>query len=130
MDFLTRRSIRKYQDRELEKEVIEELMKTAVVSPSGKNGRPYEFIVVTDKEKIKKLAHLKAHELGLGSCWLQTKGKFDANGKPCHDNIREILEIPEDIYISNLISLGYPAEERPAYTEKDMDMSKVHYNKW
>ena len=31
MDFLTRRSIRKYQDRELEKEVIEELMKTAVV---------------------------------------------------------------------------------------------------
>lgn len=168
MDFLTRRSIRKYQDREVEKEVIEELMKTAVVSPSGKNGRPYESIVVTDKEKIKKLAHskesgaqfaenaplmiltvwheyptgeddaciastiiqLKAHELGLGSCWLQTKGKFDANGKSCHDNIREILEIPEDIYISNLISLGYPAEERPAYTEKDMDMSKVHYNKW
>lgn len=36
MDFLTRRSIRKYQDREVEKEVIEELMKTAVVSPSGK----------------------------------------------------------------------------------------------
>lgn len=34
MDFLTRRSIRKYQDREVEKEVIEELMKTAVVSPS------------------------------------------------------------------------------------------------
>ena len=29
MDFLTRRSIRKYQDRELEKEVIEELMKIA-----------------------------------------------------------------------------------------------------
>lgn len=26
MDFLTRRSIRKYQDREVEKEVIEELM--------------------------------------------------------------------------------------------------------
>lgn len=27
MDFLTRRSIRKYQDREVEKEVIEELIK-------------------------------------------------------------------------------------------------------
>ena len=33
MDFLTRRSIRKYQDKKVEKEVIEELMKTAVVSP-------------------------------------------------------------------------------------------------
>ena len=168
MDFLTRRSIRKYQDRKVEKEVIEQLMKTAVVSPSGRNGRPYEFVVVDDKEIIKKLAHskesgaqfaenaplmivtlyheyptgeddaciastiiqLKAHELGLGSCWLQTKGKIGTNGKTCHENIREILNLPKDIYISNVISLGYPAEERPAYTEKDMDMTKVHFNKW
>lgn len=168
MDFLTRRSIRKYQDRKVEKEVIEQLMKTAVVSPSGRNGRPYEFVVVDDKEIIKKLAHskesgaqfaenaplmivtlyheyptgeddaciastiiqLKAHELGLGSCWLQTKEKIGTNGKTCHENIREILNLPKDIYISNMISLGYPAEERPAYTEKDMDMTKVHFNKW
>lgn len=168
MDFLTRRSIRKYQDRKVEKEVIEQLMKTAVVSPSGRNGRPYEFVVVDDKEIIKKLAHskesgaqfaenaplmivtlyheypkgeddaciastiiqLKAHELGLGSCWLQTKGKIGTNGKTCHENIREILNLPKDIHISNMISLGYPAEERPAYTEKDMDMTKVHFNKW
>lgn len=168
MDFLTRRSIRKYQDRKVEKEVIEQLMKTAVVSPSGRNGRPYEFVVVDDKEIIKKLAHskesgaqfaenaplmivtlyheyptgeddaciastiiqLKAHELGLGSCWLQTKGKIGTNGKTCHENIREILNLPKDIYIGNMISLGYPAEERPAYTEKDMDMTKVHFNKW
>lgn len=168
MDFLTRRSIRKYQDRKVEKEVIEQLMKTAVVSPSGRNGRPYEFVVVDDKEIIKKLAHskesgaqfaenaplmivtlyheyptgeddaciastiiqLKAHELGLGPCWLQTKGKIGTNGKTCHENIREILNLPKDIHISNMISLGYPAEERPAYTEKDMDMTKVHFNKW
>lgn len=52
MDFLTRRSIRKYQDRKVEKEVIEQLMKIAVVSPSGRNGRPYEFVVVDDKEII------------------------------------------------------------------------------
>lgn len=168
MNFLTRRSIRKYQDRKVEKEVIEQLMKTAVVSPSGRNGRPYEFVVVDDKEIIKKLAHskesgaqfaenaplmivtlyheyptgeddaciastiiqLKAHELGLGSCWLQTKGKIGTNGKTCHENIREILNLPKDIYISNMISLGYPAEERPAYTEKDMDMTKIHFNKW
>lgn len=76
------------------------------------------------------IIQLKAHELGLGSCWLQTKGKIGTNGKTCHENIREILNIPEDIHISNMISLGYPAEERPAYTEKDMDMTKVHFNKW
>ena len=168
MNFLSRRSIRKYQNRRVEKEIIDELMRTAVVSPSGRNGRPYEFIVVDDAEKIRKLAHskesgaqfaesapliievawheyptgeddasiastiiqLKAHQLGLGTCWLQTKGKFDLNGKACHDNIRDILGIPENIHIGNMISLGYPAEEKPPYEEKDMDMSKVHYNKW
>lgn len=102
MDFLTRRSIRKYQDRKVEKEVIEQLMKTAVVSPSGRNGRPYEFVVVDDKEIIKKLAHSK--ESG--------------------------AQFAENAPLSNMISLGYPAEERPAYTEKDMDMTKVHFNKW
>lgn len=64
------------------------------------------------------IIQLKAHELGLGSCWLQTKGKFDANGKSCHDNIREILEIPEDIYISNLISLGYPEQKKDLLIQK------------
>lgn len=168
MNLLTRRSIRKFKDQKVEKEVIEELMKTAVVSPSGRNGRPYEFIVVDDKESIKKLAHakesgavfaenaplmivvawkeyptgeddaciastiiqIKAHELGLGSCWLQTKGKVDVNGVSCHENIRKILNIPDEIHINNMIALGYPDEEKPAYTENDMDMNKVHYNKW
>lgn len=168
MDFLTRRSIRKYQDKKVEKEVIEELMRTAVVSPSGRNGRPYEFVVVDDRETIKKLSHskesgaifaenaplmiitlwheystgkedaciastiiqLKAHQLGLGSCWLETDNKTDSLGNSCADNIRKILGIPSEIHVGNMISLGYPAEEKPAYTEKDMDMSKVHYNKW
>ena len=59
MDFLKRRTIRKYQDKKVEMDVIKELMRTAVVSPSGRNGRPYEFVVVDDKETIKKLAHSK-----------------------------------------------------------------------
>lgn len=32
-----------------------ELMKTALVSPSGRNRKPYEFVVIDDKEIIKKL---------------------------------------------------------------------------
>ena len=35
MDFLTRRSIRKYQDREVEKEVIEELLLYLQVEKMG-----------------------------------------------------------------------------------------------
>lgn len=53
MDFLKRRTIRKYQDKKVEMDVIKELMRTAVVSPSGRNGRPYEFVVVDAKKLLK-----------------------------------------------------------------------------
>ena len=56
MDFLSRRTIRKFKEKKVEKEVVMELMKTALVSPSGRNQRPYEFVVIDDKDIIKKLS--------------------------------------------------------------------------
>ena len=52
----TRRSIRKYQDRPVEEEKIEKLLRAAMAAPSAMNQQPWEFYVVTDKEKIKELA--------------------------------------------------------------------------
>lgn len=46
MNFLNRRTIRKYKDEKISDEIIHEIMKCAVISPSGKNAKPYEFIVV------------------------------------------------------------------------------------
>jgi len=54
-----RRSIRKYQDKKIEKEKIDALIKGALVSPSSKNNRPWEFIVVTDEEILEKLSQSK-----------------------------------------------------------------------
>ena len=166
MDFFKRRSIRKYQEKKIEQETINELMETVLTSPSGRNYKPCEFILVDDKETIAKLnktgaffninsplvivviwntssptgeddsciasaiIHLKAYELGLGSCWVQTKDIADKTGNPCNDNIRKILNIPTEFKINNMISLGYPDEEKPAYTKEDIDKNKLHYNKW
>lgn len=47
-----RRSIRVYERRKLEKETINDLLKAAMAAPSGSNSRPWEFLVVTDEEKI------------------------------------------------------------------------------
>ena len=49
-------SVRQFQDKEVEKEKIELLLKAAMASPSAKNQQPWRFIVVTDKEKIKELS--------------------------------------------------------------------------
>lgn len=46
---LKRRSIRKYKNESISKEQLEMILKAGLISPSGRNRRPWEFIVVEDK---------------------------------------------------------------------------------
>ena len=51
----SRRSIRIYDRKKLDKETIADLLKAAMAAPSASNSRPWEFVVVTDDTKIKFL---------------------------------------------------------------------------
>lgn len=57
----TRRSIRKYEDREVEKEKIDILLKAALLAPTSMNKKSWEFISVNDKDLIKKLSKSKEY---------------------------------------------------------------------
>lgn len=46
-----RRSIRKYQEKEVSKEIIQELLESAMAAPSACNKTPWEFYIITNKEK-------------------------------------------------------------------------------
>ena len=54
-EIFTRVSVRSFEEREVEKEKIEQLLKAAFASPSAKNQQPWEFFVVTNKEILQKL---------------------------------------------------------------------------
>ena len=58
----TRRSIRKYQDKRVEKDKIDAILKGALMAPSSSGRKSWEFIVVEDKEKLEKLS--KCREKG------------------------------------------------------------------
>ena len=49
-------SVRNYQDRPVEKEKIVQILRAGMQAPSACNQQPWEFYVVTDKEKIKELS--------------------------------------------------------------------------
>ena len=49
-------SIRKYEDKPVEKEKILQILKAGMQAPSACNQQPWEFYVVTDKEKILELS--------------------------------------------------------------------------
>lgn len=62
-----RRSIRKYQKKQLAPQEIEQLIKAALMSPSSRNLKPWEFIIVSDPDMLQKLSQSKTH----GSQFLQ-----------------------------------------------------------
>jgi nitroreductase len=54
-----RRSIRKFQNRDIADSVIEEILDLARHAPSSMNGRPWHFIVVRNDETKRRLAEIK-----------------------------------------------------------------------
>lgn len=57
----SRRSIRNYEDKEIEKEKIDIILKSALLSPSSRGRRPWEFISITDKEILQTLSLCREH---------------------------------------------------------------------
>lgn len=53
--FKSRRSIRRFKNKTVEKEKLEKLLDITAYAPTGHNSRTVEFIVYTQKEEIKKL---------------------------------------------------------------------------
>ncbi|MBU5257090.1 nitroreductase family protein [Tissierella praeacuta] len=52
---MKRRSIRKYKNQEIEEKILDKILQGALTSPSGKNKRPWELVVVNNKELLKSL---------------------------------------------------------------------------
>lgn len=51
----SRRSVRNFSDKQIPKEVISNIIKTASTAPSGANKQPYTFCVIESKELKKKI---------------------------------------------------------------------------
>jgi nitroreductase len=56
-------SIRSYQNKPVEDEKIEQILRAAMAAPSACNQQPWEFYVVTDRNLIRKLAKTSQYSL-------------------------------------------------------------------
>jgi nitroreductase len=54
----TRKSIRKFKNKQVEKEKIKKIIDAATKAPNSENKQPWNFVVVQDKEKRKKIAEI------------------------------------------------------------------------
>ena len=67
----TRRSVREYTDRPIPKDVLERIVDAARFAPTARNVQPWEFIVVTKTETLKKIGDLAEN------------GRFVAQAQAC-----------------------------------------------
>ncbi len=161
-----RRSVRSYQDKEVEQEKLNLILESARLAPSAKNFQEWRFIVIRDKKTRQKLVPaannqnfvgqapvvivccsemndyvmrcgqlaypidvaiaidhmtLKATEEGLGTCWV---GSF------YEDKVKEILSIPKEVRVVELLTLGYPIPESEKRKNRLPLKEIVMYEKW
>lgn len=82
-NILTRRSIRSYTDQDVEPEKIEAILEAGMAAPSGKNGQPWDFIVLTRREILDEMAErlpyakmLREARVAIAVCADRTKSPY------------------------------------------------------
>ena len=166
----TRRSHRKFTSQEIDAEEVRLILRAALMSPTSKSQRAWQFVVVDDKSDLEKLADAKdmgaqflkdaplavvvagdplqndcwvedgsiaaismqyqAEDLGLGSCWVQMRGRGLSDGTTADTVIRGILDIPENYSVLCIVAFGHKADERKPQNEDKLKWENVHAGKW
>lgn len=165
-----RRSHRKFSPQEIDPEDVKTILRAALMSPTSKGQRAWQFVVVDDKTDLEKLADAKdmggqflkdaplavvvlgdpmqndcwvedgciaaismqyqAEALGLGSCWIQMRGRGLSDGTSADTVIQGVLDVPEQLSCLCIVAFGHKADERKPQNEDRLKWENVHLNKY
>ena len=165
-----RRSTRQYADEVILPTEVELIMRAALVAPSSKNSRSWEFVLIEDKAMLQQLSlckssgaaflencalavvvltdplqseayvedsaiaatyiQLQAEDLGLGSCWVQIRGRETADGYDSEQYVRDLLDIPLQLFVGCIIAIGHKAKEGKPHDEEKLQWEKLHIGKY
>ena len=152
-----RRSIRRFKDTPVPSDKILKILEAARIAPSASNRQPWHFIVVENKDTIKKLAKQDwaatapvmivgladleesptwcHNDLGIAiehmvlAAWDLGLGTCWMGQSNREDLVRDLLEIPEKYKPVALITLGV-ADETPAAKQRKSLDSIVSWGKY
>lgn len=74
------------------------------------------------------ILQLTAHSLGLGSCWIQIRGRNYSEEKTSETYLRETLNIPDGFRILSIVAIGHPLRNHEGKPFSDLDFGKIHQN--
>jgi len=166
----TRRSVRVYTGETVPEEKVTKVLQAGLLAVSGKAVRPWEFIVVRDKEMIGKLSecrpgvtktiagadvaivvvadaektplwvedcsaamanmYLMAEDQGIGGCWIHCRERETPDGGSTEQYLQGLLGFPEGYRVLSMFVMGVPEIHPAAYELDQLNMAKVHYEKY
>lgn len=119
----SRKSVRKYLPKPVEKEKQELLLKAGMAAPSGKDVRPWELIVIDDRETLEAMAEvlpyakmLKEAPLAIVVCADTTKSSYWY--VDCSAVAQNILLAAEALGLGAVWTATYPYAERMDVVKK------------
>ncbi|MCM1077459.1 MAG: nitroreductase family protein [Bacteroides sp.] len=85
---------------------------------------------IEDASVAASYMQLQAAALGLGSCWIQVRDRFTADGTPSDEYVREALGIPETCPVVCILTFGHKNEERRPQDVAKLKWENVHIGKF
>jgi nitroreductase len=152
-------AVRSYQDKPAELKTIKQVVEAARLTASSTNRQDWDFIAITDRDRLEQLGSLAsggsyiagaafavavllgdyrsalgdagravqdmmlvAWEQGLGSNWV---------GKVNSEEIRQLLQVPEDRTVITIVPFGYPKRDLGAGIKDRKPFDEVvHHNRY
>lgn len=116
-NILARKSVRAYMDKEVEAEKIMALMKAGMAAPSGKNMRPWEFVVIKERSTLDSLAAVLPYAKMLAEAPMAIIVCGDPARSSywyldCSAATENILLAAESMGLGAVWTAAYPYEER------------------
>lgn len=117
---LKRKSIRKYKDIKISDEIVEELLRAGMAAPSAGNEQPWEFIVLRNKDIMKKITEIHPYskmllnaDVAIVVCGDEVKQVFEGYWvQDCSAATENILIKAEDKGLGAVWLGVYPLEDR------------------
>lgn len=118
-NIMSRKSVRKYLSKPVEKEKVQTLLKAGMAAPSGKDVRPWEFVVVTDRAALDSMAAalpyakmLMGAPMAIVVCGDTTKSSYWY--LDCSAATQNILLAAEALDLGAVWTAAYPYDDRMA----------------
>lgn len=123
-----------------DRQLLDKLSKSKPHGSSFLAGATLGVVVCADPEKSSVwvedasiaaiFIQLAAESVGLGSCWIQIRGRMHDDNRPAENYVAEILNIPSNLDVESIVGIGYPAEEKPPHARERLQDEKVFLNQY